>query len=50
MHRALKKKVFLIEGIINSNSVFETMSCFSEYSMLSPCTESNYAFATSYQL
>ena len=37
----MTKEVFLIEGIIASNYIFETMSCFSEYSMLLPRKEIN---------
>ena len=41
------KEVLLIEGIIASKYVFETMSCLSESSMLSPLKESNDSAATS---
>ena len=41
------KKHFLIEGTMYSNNMFVTMSCLSEYKLLSPCKESNDAAATS---
>ena len=42
----MMKNVLLIEGIIDSNSMFVTMSCLAEYSMLSSCKEINDAVAT----
>ena len=40
------KKCFLIEGTMDSNSMFVTMSCLSDSSMLSSCKVKNDADTT----